>query len=160
RSAGLPHSIEHARERRAEHLLVAELDCRLQLVVELVERAHVQIAHVQLTLAEDPHDHDDVPPISFGAAPAPTSPLSLDNSNSTSDDELIRSSSVWMSSEGPVAVASSSAPEASSSSIAAPRACICAVLSCARWIARPTSPISSETPANASPIFVCASAAV
>ena len=35
-----------------------------------------------------------------------------------------------------------------------------AVLSSARWIARPTSPISSEMPENASPILVCASAAV
>ena len=34
------------------------------------------------------------------------------------------------------------------------------VLSSARWIARPTSPISSEMPENASPILVCASAAV
>ena len=35
-----------------------------------------------------------------------------------------------------------------------------AVLSSARWIAMPTSPISSEMPENASLILVCASAAV
>ena len=54
----------------------------------------------------------------------------------------------------------SSAPEASSSSIAPARACICAVLSSARWIAWPTSPISVEMPEKASLILVCASAAV
>ena len=56
--------------------------------------------------------------------------------------------------------ASSSAPEAISSSIAPARAFICSVLSSARWIAMPTSPISSEMPVNASLIRVCASAAV
>jgi len=56
--------------------------------------------------------------------------------------------------------ASSSAPEASSSSIAPARACICRVLSSARWTARPTSLISSEMPEKASLIRVCASAAV
>ena len=55
---------------------------------------------------------------------------------------------------------SSSAPEASSSSIAPARACSCAVLSSARWMAMPTSPISSEMPEKASPIRVCAWAAV
>ena len=58
------------------------------------------------------------------------------------------------------AVASSSAPDASSSSIAPARACSCAVLSSARCIARPTSLISSLIPETASPIRVCASAAV
>ncbi len=71
----------------------------------------------------------------------------------------IRSSSAWMSSRGTPA-ASSRAPEASSSSIAPARACIWAVLSSARWIAMPMSPISSEMPENASLIRVCASAAV
>ena len=59
-----------------------------------------------------------------------------------------------------VPVTSSSAPDAISSSIAPARACICAVLSWARWTAMPTSPISSEMPETASPIRVCASAAV
>ncbi len=40
------------------------------------------------------------------------------------------------------------------------RACMLAVLSSARWIARPTSPISSEMPEKASLMRVCASAAV
>ena len=40
------------------------------------------------------------------------------------------------------------------------RACMVWVLSSARWIASPTSPISSLMPENASPILVCASAAV
>ena len=40
------------------------------------------------------------------------------------------------------------------------RACICAVLSSARWMAIPTSPISSEMPEKASLIRVWASAAV
>ena len=40
------------------------------------------------------------------------------------------------------------------------RACIWAVLSSARWMAMPTSPISSPMPDIASLIRVCASAAV
>jgi len=71
----------------------------------------------------------------------------------------IMSSSLWMSSRRPP-TASSSAPEAISSSIAPARACIWAVLSSARWIAMPTSPISSEMPEKASLIRVWASAAV
>ena len=60
----------------------------------------------------------------------------------------------------PIPEASLSAPDAISSSIAPARACICAVLSSARWTARPTSENSSEIPENASLILVCASAAV
>ena len=71
----------------------------------------------------------------------------------------MRSSSAVMSSLA-VPDTSSSAPLASSSSIAPARACMAWVLSSARWTARPTSPISSEMPENASPILVCASAAV
>ena len=40
------------------------------------------------------------------------------------------------------------------------RACMVSTLFSARSIAMPTSAISSEMPLNASPIFVCASAAV
>jgi hypothetical protein len=69
-----------------------------------------------------------------------------------------QSSSDWMSSRRPPK--SSRAPEAISSSIAPARACIWAVLSSARWMAMPTSPISSEMPENASLMRVCASAAV
>ena len=57
-------------------------------------------------------------------------------------------------------VTSSRAPEAISSSTAPARACMVAVLSSARWMARPTSPISSEMPETASPILAVASAAV
>ena len=65
-----------------------------------------------------------------------------------------------MSSPLLTAVTSSRAPEAISSSMALARACICAVLSSARWMASPTSPISSPMPDIASLIRVCASAAV
>ena len=65
-----------------------------------------------------------------------------------------------MSSPPLIALTSSSAPEAISSSMAPARACIWAVLSSARWIARPTSPISSPMPDIASLMRVCASAAV
>ena len=88
------------------------------------------------------------------------SPLSLLSSRSTSLLADIMSSSLWMSSRRLPPTASSSAPEAISSSIAPARACIWAVLSSARWIAMPTSPISSEMPVNASLILVWASAAV
>ena len=46
-----------------------------------------------------------------------------------------------------------------SSSIAEARACICSVLSFARWIARPVLSISRPIPVAASPIRTCASAA-
>src|SRR6266496_1240861 len=100
------------------------------------------------------------PPSSCFGAPAVISPLSLLSSRSTSLLADIMSSSLWMSSRRLPPTASSSAPEAISSSMAPARACIWAVLSSARWIAMPTSPISSEMPVNASLILVCASAAV
>ncbi len=81
------------------------------------------------------------------------------SSSSTSVPPESRSSSAWMSSLC-MPDWSSSAPEASSSSIAPARAWSWAVLSSARWIAMPTSPISSEMPEKASPILVCAWAAV
>src|SRR3984885_1424504 len=99
------------------------------------------------------------PPSSCLGAPALSSPLSRFSSDSTSLFALSMSSSDWMSSRRPP-MESSSAPEAINSSIAPARACIWAVLSSARWIAMPTSPISSEMPENASLIRVCASAAV
>ena len=86
--------------------------------------------------------------------------LSRASSASTSDCELIASSSRAMSSPRLSELASSSAPEAISSSMAPARACIWAVLSSARWMAMPTSPISSPMPDIASPILVWASAAV
>jgi hypothetical protein len=56
-------------------------------------------------------------------------------------------------------VKSSSAPEVTSSSTAAARACICSVFSLARWIARPVSAICSPIPVEASLIRTEASAA-
>src|SRR3984885_9769059 len=100
------------------------------------------------------------PPSSCLGALALSSPLSRFSSLSTSLFALSISSSDWMSSRRPPPRPSSSAPEAINSSIAPARACIWAVLSSARWIAMPTSPISSEMPENASLIRVCASAAV
>ena len=54
---------------------------------------------------------------------------------------------------------SSSVPASISSSTADARACICSVLSFARWIASPVSAIWSPIPVAASPIRTCASAA-
>src|SRR6201996_2758288 len=129
----------------------------------------------ELTLAEDPDDHDPSPACSAAAASCPAglaplpsicrgalaaiSPFIRASSESTSLLAPILSSSAWMASWPPLTW-SSRAPEASSSSMAPARACICAVLSSARWMARPTSPISSEIPEKASLIRVCASAAV
>src|SRR5690349_2344134 len=71
------------------------------------------------------------------------------SSSSTCDPPRAESSSFWMSSLRPDrVVTSSSAPEDRSPSRAWERACIWAVLSSARCIARPTSPISSEMPAT------------
>ena len=68
------------------------------------------------------------------------------------------SSSAWIGSDDPER--SVSVPEARSSSTAPARACIWAILSWARCIAMPVSLIDSEMPETASPIFVCAWAAV
>src|SRR5581483_7060625 len=146
------------------------------LVVERVQSVDLRIGDVPLPLPQDPDDHvfaspsaagcgaaagaPSVPPaIAAGPDDAGNSPFNFASSSSTSLLAPIRLSSAWMSSLGP-AVTSSSAPEAISSSTAPARACICAVLSSARWTAMPTSPISSEMPANASLILVWASAAV
>ena len=74
-------------------------------------------------------------------------------------DELMASGALTDALGGPPTM-SSRAPEAISSSMAPARAFICSVLSSARWMAIPTSPISSEMPVKASLIRVCASAAV
>src|SRR3989304_3088087 len=49
-------------------------------------------------------------------------------------------------------VKSSRVPASISSSTAAARACICSVLSLARWMARPVSAISSPIPPAAAPV--------
>src|SRR6478609_542325 len=159
----------------AEHRLVARVDGLLDLVVEAVEGVERVVVEVVLTLAEDADDHAR-PPSSrtvSGSSARMSPPVSEDSmacgelealsrasSASTSEPELRASSSREMSSPALSWDASSRAPEAISSSMAWPRACIWAVLSSARWIARPTSPISSPMPDIASPMRVCASAAV
>ena len=55
---------------------------------------------------------------------------------------------------------SSSAPDASSSSMAPARACMPAILSWARCMVAPALRVESEIPETASPTLVCASAAV
>src|SRR5215468_6039279 len=165
-------------QRGPEGLLVALVHGLLQRRIQGVELGGGRIVDVQLALAQDPDDHAPspawgrsagagraapsgagVPPSIACALPAPISPLRRSSSRSMFCPPRIESSSAWMSSRG-VPVMSSSAPEAISSSIAPARACICAVLSCARCTAMPTSPISSEMPDTASPILLCASAAV
>src|SRR5918993_4354515 len=175
------HGGQEALQRGAEHRLVPGLDRLLDLVVEAVEGVEGVVVEVVLTLAEDAHDHarplSSLSPSTRTASgwPARMSPpssagsiacggalpaLSRASSASTSEPELRASSSREMSSPALSCEASSRAPEAISSSMAAPRACIWAVLSSARWMARPTSPISSPMPDIASPMRVCASAAV
>ena len=90
--------------------------------------------------------------------PVPNSAFNAASSLSTwfVDDTL--SSSFWMSSTG--VDRSSSAPDASSSSMAPARACIEAILSWARCMVAPASSDDVEIPDTASPTLVCASAAV
>src|SRR6266566_4673873 len=180
--------VEQAVQRRGEGRLVVAVDGRLELTVHAVQLRGARVVDGVLALAADPDDHGPspscgsagrsaagmlagwvcpwgawllplAPPSSCLGAPDVISPLSLLSSLSTSLLADIMSSSLWMSSRLPP-TASSSAPEAISSSMAPARACIWAVLSSARWIAMPTSPISSEMPENASLILVWASAAV
>src|SRR5262249_12922762 len=173
-----PYPVEQGAQRGPEGLLVALVHGLLQRRIQGVELGGGRIVDLQLALAQDPADHAPspawgrsagagraapsgagVPPSIACALPAPISPLRRSSSRSMFCPPRIESSSAWMSSRG-VPVMSSSAPEAISSSIAPARACICAVLSCARCTAMPTSPISSEMPDTASPILLCASAAV
>src|SRR5579872_2880888 len=90
--------------------------------------------------------------------PPPSWPFSWASSRSTWLDWLVLSSSACRGSVLPER--SVSAPEAMSSSMAPARACIWAILSCARCMAMPVSLMDSEIPATASPMFVCAWAAV
>src|SRR5215831_180823 len=174
-----PYPAEQSDQRGPEGLLVALGHGLLQGRVQGIELGRGRIVDLKLPLAQDPDDHAPSPALGCCSAaagraapsgagvlpsiacvlPAPISPRSRCSSRSMSVPLRIESSSAWMSSRG-VPVTSSSAPEAISSSIAPARACICAVLSCARCTAMPTSPISSEMPDTASPILLCASAAV
>src|SRR5690242_96580 len=178
RGAERPYPVEQRDQRGPEGLLVALVHGLLQGRVQGVELVKRRIVDPELSLAQNPDDHAPsplwgcsaaagraapsgapVPPSIACALPAPISPLRRSSSRSMFCPPRIESSSAWMSSCG-VPVMSSSAPEAINSSIAPARACICAVLSCARCTAMPTSPISSEMPDTASPILLCASAAV
>src|SRR5437879_3030403 len=154
-----------------EQALVALFDGIDEVVVELVQLHQGLVRHFELALAQDTEDHFASPPagcsagapgvaISLGAgAPAPSSAFILASSASTEEPADRASSWRWMSPPGS-AVTSSRAPEARSSSTAPARAWRVAVLSSARWMAMPTSPISSEMPDTASPILAVASAAV
>jgi hypothetical protein len=57
RDADLTHLVEQRRERRTELLLVAGVDRRDQVVVELVERPEVAVVDAPLAFAENPDDH-------------------------------------------------------------------------------------------------------
>src|SRR5919197_4756828 len=155
RLATLPDRLRHEPEHAAEVLLVAVLDCLSALRVELVQRLDDVVVHPELAAAaQQPGDHCSS---SFFSPPAPSSAFIFASSSSTWDDDescaSSRSSCVWSD------VKSSSAPEVVSSSIALARACICSVLSLARWIASPVSAICSPIPVAASPIRTDASAA-
>src|SRR5581483_2379209 len=163
RLADRPDLADQIGEGGVELRLVALLDRGDEHVVELVQLEERVVGHLELALTQDAQDHLDsspAEPISLGAgAPAPSSAFILASSASTDDPADRASSWAWMSPPGE-AVTSSRAPEARSSSTAPARAWSVAVLSSARWMARPTSPISSEMPDTASPILAVASAAV
>src|SRR5262245_59765616 len=145
--------------------LVAALHGGRGLLVDLVQPGLEAVRDLELPLAHHAHDHVACPPFcsappegsSPGADPDPSSAFIAASSESTCDCDEIWASclsrSVWS------VVMSSSAPVATSSSTAAARACICAVLSFARWIASPVSAICSPSPVAASPIRTWASAA-
>src|SRR5438067_6866739 len=163
RLTDLPDPVDEIEQAAAEGCLVAFLHGVDQGVVELVELVQRFGGHLELALAQDAQDHfasSPEAPISFGGgAPEPSSAFILASSASTEEPAVRASSWAWMSPPGR-AVTSSRAPDASSSSTAPARACMEVVLSSARWMASPTSPISSEMPDTASPILVWASAAV
>src|SRR5215212_6114389 len=166
---------------RLELGLVAGVDRLGEVVVEPVELVDVVLGEVELALAADPDDHrrssstgawagagaagaaaavssSGAPSCLAVVLPPVSSPLSRASSASTAGSAKPRSSSAWSRSLD--MEASSSAPEAISSSRAPERACIWATLSSARCMARPTSPISSPIPEMASLTLVWASAAV
>src|SRR6266508_2929428 len=167
-----------------EGVLVVGVDPFLELLVEPVQLLHALLGNLVLPLAHDPDDH--LCPSCAGAlggssagrsswvgapwavsvgAPSclavvgpPSSPRMRLSSASTMTSAEVRFSSA--SSRSLVCVRLSRAPEAISSSSAPARDCICATLSSARCMARPTSPISSPMPETASLMRVFASAAV
>src|SRR5215218_7289987 len=159
--------------------LVAGVDRLGQVLVQPVELVDVALGHVELPLTADPDDHrrssstgasagvsaGALTGVSSGASiclavvlPPVSSPRRRASSASTAGSANPRSSSAWSRSLD--MEASSSAPDAISSSRAPERACIWATLSSARCMARPTSPISSPIPEMASLTLVWASAAV
>src|SRR5581483_1046493 len=140
-----------------ERALIVRLDGSHDRIVELVQPLEQRVVDAELPLAEQPDDHVASPSICFGASPCPSSAFIFASSSSTWLPCEICASCRSMSS--PDEVRSVSAPDAVSSSTAFARACICSVLSFARWIASPTSAISSPIPVAASLIRTCASAA-
>src|SRR5581483_5348444 len=176
----LPHPGEQRVHGCAELGLLTVADGGHQLVIELVQLVEGALLQGQLPFAEDADDHLESPSLTSSAswtAPGlatPEAPASSCLVGPPASSSFIRSSSLSTpvpldsrlsstSMSSPVVSAasgSSSAPVAVSSVIASARACSCAVLSCARWMAMPTSPISSEMPVSVSAIRVCAWAAV
>src|SRR5919201_754002 len=148
------HRLRHSPQQVRQPRLVAGLKRLLRLLVELVQALRDLGVDLELSVAHHPNDHCFS---SFWASPFPTSDFICSSSRSTWPCEAMAPSSrsSWVWSE----VKSSSAPEVVSSSIADARACICSVLSFARWMARPVSAICSPMPVAASPIRTCASAA-
>src|SRR5712692_5648897 len=185
-----PCPVEQVPQRGLKGGLVLVLDSLFQRGVQPGQFLDGLVVHLALAFAHDPDNHDASPEVgcsagnevcaacwpapsepgaasawlaelgsSFGASTPASSTFIRSSSASTPWPAPSWSSSAWISSCGPL-TASVSAPEAISSSIALARAFICSVLSSARWIARPTSLISSEMPVKTSLILVCASAAV
>src|SRR5205085_9275429 len=134
------HRLAHSPQELGQPLFVALLDRLSRLLVEVVEALGDLVVDLELALAHQPHDHfSSTFCFSTCFPPAGSSAFILASSSSTWDCEATalscRSRSVWSE------VKSSSAPDVVSSSIADARACICSVLSLARWIARPVSAI-------------------
>src|SRR6266508_2439300 len=155
RLALVAHSPGQLLELRSEALLVACLEQFDGRIVELVQSLGRLVGEPELALAHQPRDHRSS---SFCFSPVPSSAFILASSSSTCDVEATCASSRSSCDWSP-AVKSSSVPEATSSSTADARACICSVLSFARWMASPVSAICSPIPLAASPICTCASAA-
>src|SRR5439155_4463353 len=124
--------LRHLAQQRRERLLVAGVGRLADAVVDAVQLLRGVVVDAPLTL---PHHADDhcPPSSSFFGSPVPISAFIFASWSSTCDPSL--SWANWRWSSPRLVVKSSSAPEAVSSSIAFARACICSVLSFARWIA-------------------------
>src|SRR5690606_37764437 len=134
------HQLPHLVQDPVELGLVAGVRRGLGLLVEGVQLPEQVVARAELPFAHQPDDHG-FSSSSFWAPPAASSPFSFASSSSTWLCVEICASS--RSSDVSPEVKSSSVPDSTSSSTAAARACMSSVLSCARWMARPVSAISS-----------------